>query len=227
MGDDILVKDGKVVWESATGDIATTPSLGSASDCACCQTCDPAAVTCGNCDDVTPQGYTLTVSGVTFCTTCSEITTDWFTVQSGTINGSYTLDIATPADGDACTWGFESVGGITIDTYLSESDCDDGTVDSTYDGDIRILLTKNATTWDLSITYILDLGSGVTQEVQAFCGSATATTSGSDQVCASVPSISNNLTTCGDTTSGTGCDFIFDTFTVATGGSATATCTEA
>ncbi len=190
--------------------------------CCCGPDCEEALVPDPYCDDLTPATMELTVSLVSICESCAEISTgNWTKVVSGTINGVHTLTSTTPLLTD---WGVEYTDLFVVGSYGSESDCNDDT-GSEYDADVTIKLWKHATTWQLQIRAILDLGGGTTTDALIFCGSVTATTDGGDQVCASMPSMGNDLSTCANLGFETNCpDSSADAFAIATGGTATAVC---
>lgn len=116
---------------------------GHAADCDCCGApdCEP----CGFCD-VTPCTIEVTITGATpcICMAGTPLSTSFLSVDSGDLNGTYTL-VQDPLD--ACLWVSDT--DVVVGQY-SATPCP-GTRTGFYD-DYRIYLRKlNATTWRLRI----------------------------------------------------------------------------
>lgn len=214
----ILVKDGKVIWETATGDVSYMAPSDPADDCVCCESgCTEASNACTHCDDLTPLKYTVTFSGVNICG-CTNAGNDAnVSYSSGNLNGAFVLtqDSVTP---DYCVWDSRLITTPSVNTIAYDSS--DGTCggaeilnDTTA---VTIRLTRTATEWTLQ---------AFNGTVDLYCDTWSATLTGSTQVCATVPSSTNDLTTCGGTPPAT-CANNPGSFVGATDGTATIVCVE-
>lgn len=183
----------------------------------CCCGCTESASACTNCDDITPTQYTVVFSGTNICDSCDldEVGSEYFEgsyINSFLLNSSHVLDqTATP-----CFWqkDYSASYVYKFTSYAGDSTCT--TVSYTTDFNIRIELTRTATEWTLQAV-VYRTGIGVVGRL--FSGTVAANTSGGgDQLCATVPVVSNGYTAgqCGDNDGGNR--------KFATGGSATITC---
>lgn len=205
----------------------------------CCGGCITSADGCSQCDDLTPRQYDFTFSGITECPGC--FTVDGVDFQVEFINGfnpNSTFRLTQTADGDGiptsgevpCGWRYESSGDvIRIRQYIS-SDGSCSPLDITIDLKIRISLFLNVSTWELYAG--TPVGTGVyelSNSADIFCSTAAVNTDGADQLCATLPSFTSNLATCGNTADDD-CPAVggggVDDPILATGGSATGVCVE-
>jgi hypothetical protein len=174
--------------------------------------------TCSTCTDITPAQYIVTFSGVTICG-CLNLSPD-VSVQytAGSLSGSFTVSHKNALFSDAlCVW---EVAGPTVETAIySSSDGSCGAGKSIIsNAATTIRLTRNATTWDLQV---------FNGTVDLFCDQQTADADDGDQLCATVPAFTNDLTAnCGTSSPGT-CAFNPGSLIGATGGAATVVCVEA
>ena len=168
----------------------------------CCGECAPGAA-CGTCTN-TPAQYTVTFNSVSLCSSClasppyptnDSAEVSW--AAGDVLNASHTL---TQTVGDECEWTLALSNAIHIDLFWDNA-CASPDVD--YDEDVKITLTRTTTEYTLTVE---DLSGGV-----LFTDTQTANTDGDgNQLCATVPTFTNDQTSCGTP--------------VATGGTATVVC---
>lgn len=171
-----------------------------------------------DCDDITPETYTATFSGVSLCTGCDNDDNTGFKTgniayQNGfDINGSHTLTRGA-GGGD---WGLVIPNAITATSY-TDAGCT--TVQSGPEtGSITIRLLRLETEWSLQVFAEIIAEWADAGTIFGNDG-VTANTSGMLQLCETVPLFANELGpgTCGDNTKWNGPYIGFN-------GSATITC---
>ncbi len=182
------------------------------SEC-CCDTCTASLTACTHCDDTTPSEYQVTFSGVNLCTTCvlahdgGYIKCNW--TGADVLNTVHTLTQDT-----SCTWTKTLSVDVINFVYSFNSDCSSPVIDD--DMNLEIVLTRTATQWTLDVY-------GDTFDMCVFYGVENADTDGGgNQLCATVPTVGQDLTSCGeDAAGGLGSS---GSYGAATGGSATIVC---
>jgi len=156
---------------------------------------------------VTPLEYSVVFSEISLCTACFT-TIGYPTGDSARVswnagdvlNTSHTL---TQTSG--CVWEKTLTNAIFEEVFFDAA-C--GTADVNGINDVYIKLTRSLTDWTLEVS--TEFNAWLFYDVQA------GLTSGGNQICASLPSFSTDLVTCGAVRT-LGPD-------VATGGTATVTC---
>jgi hypothetical protein len=172
--------------------------------------CTASGTSCTHCDDTTPSQYTVTLSGVNLCS-CSVahdsgyVSTSW--TGADVLNAAHTLTQDT-----SCTWTTTLSTDVINFIYSFNSDCSSPFIDD--DMDIEIVLTRSGTQWTLDVY-------GSTSDMALFYDVQTADVDGANQLCATVPSFTNDLTSCGEDASGAGSTGAYGG---ATSGTATVVC---
>jgi len=201
-GDVFIDGDGKIGID-ATGKIRL---VDASSDCPTCCGCTASGTSCTHCDDTTPSQYTVTFSGVTICTGCvqDQNTGSYINLSYNggfNLNGTFTLTQNT-----SCVWESTRVNALTMEAF-SDSGCTTSTQGPTT-SDLTIRLSRGATAWDLTVSTD---GFGIGPEGEAASGAfadfsvAADTDGGGNQLCATVPSFTNENTgsgSCGSLNSG-------------------------
>ena len=168
----------------------------------CCVSCIESLSACTHCDDVTPQEYTLTLSGFNLCSGCIDVDGGLKDAEIEyrditTLNDVFTLS---QRPGSACVWELTIEDAIRVTSYNTEDGSCGLPVVSSPVLDLDIQLVRSASQWDLTIA------SPGSAQVYLFSGSAASNTSGSTELCADVPSIGNDYASgdCGSIVAGGG-----------------------
>lgn len=175
--------------------------------CCCGGDCVAADTTCEHCDDVTPEEYTVVFSSVSLCECFFYVADDVSILYLAgfDLNGSHTL-----THDDGCGWSVRYTDKIRYQAYTDDTCTTEG---ESVDYDVEISLSRSATEWTLTAS--VENGGFV---AYLFYDIQTADVDGEDQLCATAPSFTSDLTTCGEEEG----PALSDVF--ATGGTATVAC---
>jgi|13_taG_2_1085334.scaffolds.fasta_scaffold03345_9 hypothetical protein len=177
---------------------------------------------CSTCTDITPNAYTVTFSGVTICG-CLNLSPDVeIAYSAGDLNGSFTLYHKNASESDtSCVWELTTSASLKViqTVYDSMDGSCGGGVLAESDEQVSIILTRTATEWKLQAFNLNN---------DLFCDTQTADTDDGDQLCATVPSFTNDMTSgCGTTPPASCAVGPPGVIIGATGGTATVVCVEA
>ncbi|NBQ49123.1 MAG: hypothetical protein EBY40_00235 [Marivivens sp.] len=149
-----------------------------------CGGCTAAGTSCARCDDVTPAEYQVTFSGLTLCS-CSAFDSEYTWTAGDVFNTVHTL----AGGGSGCAWTKTLTNAVTQKSY-DGSGCT-GSVTSTNTWDIRIELNLlDGDTWQLA-AYLLPIDDQIFRDTQT-----ADTDGGGNTLCATVPSFTNEISSC-------------------------------
>ena len=185
------------------------------SDCPdCCGCTDDLTGSCSNCDDITPDIYRVTFSGISVCGCYQNLAGHYVSYSLNfNINSGFDLHRITGTGTDRCQWSYGQHAGagdpaITVDfDVYDNASCAGTPLASRTNRAAGITINKAGTTHDLFVSLDDSYTIGSTgyggQGTFLFYDIQNSNTNGADQLCATVPAFTNDSAVVGDCGSST------------------------
>ena len=154
--------------------------------------CTASGTSCTHCDDTTPSQYTVTFSSVTLCgcylNDNAGVDVDVSYKGGFDLNAAFTL-----SQDSSCIWSYTEEDAVEyVEHTTDDESC--GAVSRTTSVDVEIELERSGTTWELRVLLVAPpVGND-----ELFRDTQNGDTDGGGQLCATVPSFTNDATVSGD-----------------------------